>query len=496
MKKNNKKNQKKILLIIGLILLLVVGIKIIVELNLSLNIKRIIESYGSTYYKTKRAGELGYKKDIYLLISMEPIEENGQLNQNYYEKLITSTASKFKGSSYRLLDEKNSLVIRVKYDDEIKYTINNEENYFKKIKQQKVIQNSIDESKYEIDTSVKAELLNNLINTQWNRKNSINKNDTIESSFDNYDYYFDEGYKIRTINSKVYNLVFTKQYRGEIVDGITTNMENSQIMDKLGSPIYMNNSYELIGYITKDFYIFFYDGEISVYEKDVYDEEENKKFAKILTNFSDNGDYKTFINELTDLYNDYSKYENENNQINITYPNRGFKISIGNHNQIQIYSNYKGFIKNDISIDQIKNNRETANGIVLKLDTNLIFEEEMYRVMEDKNKRNPQFDMRPEEINTLYLLGKNYTIIYKDGKYKIYSKNKENFDSEINVDSPTSIYEYNDNAFVYGVRNSGIYYYDAITKEKKKIATSSGECKIEKVEGKTIYYDGNTIDME
>ena len=34
------------------------------------------------------------------------------------------------------------------------------------------------------------------------------------------DVYFDEGYEIKTLQGKVYNIVFTKNYDGTVIDGL------------------------------------------------------------------------------------------------------------------------------------------------------------------------------------------------------------------------------------------------------------------------------------
>ena len=499
MRKNKEKFKIGIKILILIIFMITILLIILKKRNMSSNIKDIIEGYGSTFYSIQSSEEKDYKKDINVLFNVDPIEENGVTNQYYYERIIAEISSKMNKKNYRIVDEDRNMIIRVKYNENgsVKYSINNEYNYFDYLNQQYTIQNAINEDEFEIDLTINSSLLNSLIENNWKRKKSISQSDTIESRCDEYDYYFDEGYKIRTINSQVYNIIYTKQYKGNVVNDITTQMDNFDIMEKLGSPLYMNNSYELIGYKTKDFYIFFYDGEISIYKNEVFNEEENKKFAELFTNYLNTSDYEAFINDLKELYPDYSEYKNDDKEIKITYPNKGFIITVGNqHNYMEVYSNYRGLLNNEVTIDNLKNDGKTINGIKMYADKNLIFQEEIYRTMQDSNRRNLQFDIRPEELNTLYVIGKKFTIIKENNIYKVYSKDKENIDSEFQIDENIYIYEYNDNTFIYGIKNKGIYYYNAETGNNGTIILDEeGECKIKKIEEQNIYYDEKIVPL-
>lgn len=501
-----KSNKKKIILITIFIMIVIAVLATVISIvankkakvgyDKNSSIQEILEYYGCKFYKVKNSKESNFKKDIYMSFAIDPIDANGVSKQQEYEKIISAVAYKVTPENFILRDEKRNIEVRVKFDNEenVKYIINGELDYFN-IAKQKYTLNNI--KKVEVkEFNVKSKELEKLINNNWSRKKS--NLGTIESTCNNYDYYFDEGYKIKTINTKVYNIIFTKKYKKEIIDGIYTSMNKEAIVSKLGEPTYKDEG-EFIGYKTNNYYIFFYKGEVSVYLPDQYEEESNKNFAELVSNYIEKNDYQTLIKKVTEIYPDYTEYIQQQNYVDIIYPQRGFEIKLGTQkNGIYIYENYKGLITKDITIEDIMQGKEIPNNIYINKDKNIIEKNERIRATEEIEKMIPTTSGLNNE-HELYSSSTKYSGVYDNVNKKIcfYSLDKEYYDSEItNVENMTQIYNLSDYEFVYGVKNDGIYYYNVINKNKQKIVSSSTNCEIEKVENNIIYYDTTKIEIK
>ncbi len=500
--KKKKKLIISILIIIILLILLGNLFSYLINKNKSYNsiddfnsVKELVEYYGCKYKSTKKSKEEGYVKDIYLSFMDDPIDKEGNTNDLLYKNVIELVSAKII-DNYRIIDEDRNLIVRVKVRENktISFTINNVKNYFENLRSLYTLENVKRENISNINITSRE--LQNIINNNWIRRN-VNLGEKT-SSCENYDLYWNNGYKIRTINNKIYNIVFIKNYQGEVLQGITTGMNNETIRNILGTPTYEDYSeLEVIGYKLENIYAFFADGEISIYRTDEYNEEENKKFASLITKLFKDKNYNSFLSELTELYPDYSTYTQENDYINIKYPLRGFEISLGNNikNGITIYNNFKGNITEDISIDDVKNNMQLPANTYLNLTRNLVFDDELDRANEDLFIRESYDSDTLEKGN--FAQSDEYTVYFNDlyNVYTFYSTNKNNQDFELRVQNATGIYKLTNNIFVYGVANDGIYLIDAYSKKTNKLINSNEANVIDRVENNIIYYDDKMVQV-
>lgn len=167
-----------------------------------------------------------------------------------------------------------------------------------------------------------------------------------------------------TLIQTVRNIIFTKKYNEEeIVKGVTTQTSLREIKE-----LYPNNNFgsidqNYLGYITNDFYYFFYDDEISVYGLTY---KEDKKFEELLTRYLEDRDLDKFINTIqTSLrYYDYLEYNPEIKKAHVVFSHRGYEIDIQQNNPkgIILYNNYyltdttKDYIKRGlISLNEDEN---------------------------------------------------------------------------------------------------------------------------------------------
>ena len=379
--------RKNIIIISIIILIFIVGIAIFIKIkkqgSAKNTLKQIAEFYGCEFVKETNTTERGYSKKIYWNYDVPPIDtEDGTQYKEYYESVLKAVSAQIK-ENFILIDNKHSIEIRVKYNPEnnkIVYLINNDKNFFKNEENKKISEINQEKEKT-TSIEIKAKELQYTIKNEWSRKKSENTYGNKIKSESNYDVY-SNGIKVKTINSKIYNLIFMKEYKGNIFENITTGMDNASIISILGEPTYENTEADLlIGYKTEKFYVFFSNGQISIYPIESFDENKNKQFAEIISEYINNTSiYKETLQKITQLYPDYSEYIQNDDSIELKYPLKGFEIKMGNNEEsgIYIYSNYNGLISLDTKKEDLQ--LKTLNNVYL-VNNNFIFDEELTRIV-------------------------------------------------------------------------------------------------------------------
>ena len=379
--------RKNIIIISIIILIFIVGIAIFIKIkkqgSAKNTLKQIAEFYGCEFVKETNTTERGYSKKIYWNYDVPPIDtEDGTQYKEYYESVLKAVSAQIK-ENFILIDNKHSIEIRVKYNPEnnkIVYLINNDKNFFKNEENKKISEINQEKEKT-TSIEIKAKELQYTIENEWSRKKSENTYGNKIKSESNYDVY-SNGIKVKTINSKIYNLIFVKEYKGNVFENITAGMSNETIRSILGEPTYENTEADLlIGYKTEKFYVFFSNGQISIYPVESFDENKNKQFAEIISEYINNTSiYKETLQKVTQLYPDYSEYIQNDDSIELKYPLKGFEIKMGNNEEsgIYIYSNYNGLISLDTKKEDLQ--LKTLNNVYL-VNSNFIFDEELTRIV-------------------------------------------------------------------------------------------------------------------
>lgn len=492
--------KKRIIIIVAIILVLAIIIvaRIVINANkpkTSLDdfssVREIVEYDGHEYISMENSTEDGYEKNIYINFSRPSINDDGTTNQNLYEIVISHIAGMLTGQNFRLIDTDKNIVVKIQFNDNDEvslYTINDDAKYWEHIKSNYQIDNYTNETLTSM--TITSQVLANIINNNW-IYNNVNLG-TRESTVDNYEIYFDEGYKVRKLGSEIYNIVFMQNYNGQILSEITSTTSVENVENMLGKPTYEDDNNGIIGYKCEYFYIFFTGDEISIYQPDKYDEEDSQKFGELVTELNQTGDMNTFLNRLTDLYPNYATYYtyNNNSYVNIAYPLQGFEVKMGasSNNGITIYNNFQGYITDSITIDDIKQNKQMPANVYTRLDTNLVFEVEKARLIQDNLYRNP--------YDGAYLIQTDdYTIRNQNNTYIFYSRDKTKVDSTLTINNFTNMVSYNQTTFVYGVTNDGIYVYNAESMTSSKIAEGQGNFNIDRIENNTIYYDNTSVNL-
>ena len=493
MKKNYLKNKKKILIISVIVILILILIIAAWIANLEKanknvtnqteyeSIEQILNKYGCKYVKETKSKDSNYSKDIYVEFKYNTFENNNS-NKRFYENII-STIALFLNDSYRLIDDQKELLVEVQKQinstGAIYYTymINGDKNYFSNKESSISLENYKEDNLTKI--VVNSNIINSLISNKW--KSNINFG-TKESNFDKYEIYFDEGIEVRKISEKIFNIVFTKNHTEEIVSGIKVGTSFDEIIRKLGQPTFGNKDGNLIGYRNEEIYVFFSEGEISIYR---YEKVKTEKFEELLGKYLEKQiELKEFMNELTYLWPDYSLYAYDSNYINIRYPLQGLEILMTSDDSkgIQIYGNYSNVFGME---KYIKDNKITG-----KTEENLVYIDETGRI--DTKAQLLYICEMASGMNTIQNISELYGYYNENNRINFVSKDGTRPNISIG-DTMNSGFWYTDTKFIYSVKNEGIFLYDLETNEKVILEQGNEEYTFENYENNILTYDEGKI---
>lgn len=387
------KKEKRILLIILIIFVMLIAFGIIRkniikkqedtrELNSIEDLKTpkdVVRYVGGEYITEKESADSNFTLDIYVKFNVD-LYTGDTSNESYYKSMTRTMAYVLNFNNFRIVDEEKKILVAVVCDKDnstIKRTyINGYEDYFAR-QNSEIEYNKMENTKI-TDFSIQSPELIELINQKWN-KSSVNQNGSYENY--KYDIFENEGIAIRSVYKKVFNVVFRYNYTGNIVNNINVEMTENldSIINILGEPTFDNREISnLIGYKGKDIYVFFGIGEISVYRV------ENTGSDILLSNlkeFNETKNLKKFISTITSTWQDYDKYDYNENYIDLVYALKGikFQFNVTASNGVIIYNNYIGDIK------ELKEYKDTT-GIkeLYFVNADSVFQEELRRINDVK----------------------------------------------------------------------------------------------------------------
>lgn len=445
-----------------------------------------------TLKKQEQSKHENIKFDIYMELPVN-LQENGTSNKGFYEKLIQYCAYVLNYKNFAIIDEKNDVNILVYCNEETSqvasYYINGIQNYFDYVENKNNINNF--ETTESIKVDVTSEELKNIINNNWKTDNLVFG--TIETTYKNYDIYFDEGIQIRKVNGKVFNIVFTNNYKNNVIDTINTKSSNEEIEEILGKPQFKTG--KLVGYKCENMYVFFFNNQISIYRTDKYNTE---KIAEIIQKYISGEDMKTFIDSIKNEWKDYDEYEYTTEHVILKYTLKGMCIKYDSTTKkgVTFYNNYTGLAYGNTTFEEFINNEaELPNNIYIE-NKNLVFQEEINRInrLDDTTTNNNY--KTSATLNT----SKEFKIYAKKTKgsntYKISfisignkypsTELKEKINNGIWLD------DYN---FIYSEEKRGIYMYNAKDRTYKTLLTGNEKYNIKKIEDNTLYYDETFVTL-
>lgn len=501
----NKKQKRTILLTIIAILLLILIFLIIsiiiinksniinkdVDISIGYkSIREIVEANGCKYKKDSFLEnreypvevELGFKYDLYT---------NEESNEVFFMKIIDEIVKFVRFINVRMIDQEKDITIEIvcKNGKIDRIIINGIDDYFI------YMDSKISISKYaEIKTvslEPTADILRTLNLNLWNSNIDCGTRDSI---FQNYFLFFDEGVKYRKIGSTIYNFIFTENYVGDVVNNVSVGESINSVKTKLGEPSFEDKELGIIGYKGNEFYAFFTGKEISIYRRTSYDYSDFWNLVDDFVKENSTMSFKEFMNELTYIWSDYSEYKYDSDYMFISYPNKGIdvKLNYDNESGIVIYNNISE------SLSKVQRYMENTE-FLSKLQIDNVFEAEKRRVaiinsLNDKCgsfiqslKKESDIELACGESNLFQ-----FYIDLDDNNIAIttffISKNGENVDRELN--EPINSYVWiNDNFFVYGIYNKGLYCYNVLDGSKQTLLEGKENFLIKSFENNVIYYD-------
>lgn len=500
MKIKDKKKFKRAVIATIVILLIFILVILIIKSNKKYDdigdfkdVKEVLEYLGCDYIRTGSTKDENYDKNVFVKFNRD-LYENEESNERFFNNLVEMVTVVNKYKSIMLTDEEREIVIKILCDESNNqletYYINDIENYFDKQDSINSMNNILDEKITNL--TVNSDILQKSIKAKW-ITNDIDFGSK-DSEFDGYEIYADEGIKIKKVSNKVFNIVFEKDYESDVVNNIKVGTDIEEVKNQLGDPTYKSETEDIIGYKNEDFYIFFTENQISVYRNDT---SYNENFYKLVERFADEEiEFQEFINELTTLWTEYDEYSNTEQYYKLTYSLKGVSVEVTTENKdgIHIYSNYTGLQKGEdwqkfIETDRVK----------LHADENLVYETEFKRVNGEKSLSYvcqdymSKMEQGKPKSNLFY-----YNVVRDDEdkitKVMFLSVDGTNLNSELN-ESINSYIWYNDTIFLYGKPQDGIYAYDAVNRQSRKILSGTDNFEIKGIEENRLMYDDKSVKL-
>lgn len=454
-------------------------------------VKDVIEYYKSTYISEETSKEKGFRIDINLKLAKLPYDEDDVSNEEYYNNLINDIAKVISYKNFKMIDKENDITIKVtcKNRNVASIVINDREDYFIYMDSQ-ISMKSYSEIKA-IDFEVTSEILQRVIDSGWENSNYFGERNSI---YNDYYIYVNQGIKVRTIQNKIYNIVFDKNYSGNIINNLFPGIGFDEVKGELGKPSFENE--EVIGYKGKNIYVFFSNGEISVYR---VSNEETDDFFDLADKFIKNDiDLLEFMNELTYMWPDYSKYEYKSDTVYLSYPLKGIEIKINydDTDGILVYNNIRS------SLSKVGRYLENTN-FVARLQADCVFEAEFKRVKEI----NQEFENAKQYLENMDEQTKEK--IGESINYSCYPELDENgsiycmkFISQLNSypnrEINDNIDDYlwiSNNHFIYSKKGKGIYSYNLEDGRVTRLVEGRKDYELKKYENGILYYDNNELEI-
>lgn len=458
--------------------------------------KEVLEYYENEYLSEKTLKDDKYSLVIYTKFKYD-LYEKEESNEEFFYKIIDLIADVLNYQNFKIIDDSKQITIKVTCENKEVTTIdiNGDTNYFETMNSKLAIQKYNNETN--IDLNIQSTILNELIEKDWVVKNiNFGQKDSV---YEKYDIYFDEGMEVRIISGKVYNIIFTNNYTENVINDIKVSDSEEKIKSILGTPKFESIGAGVFGYKDDNIYVFFYQGEISIYR--VEKEYDTLQFISLIKEYNNSNDIKALGNDLTYLWTDYDEYNYDADYVELIYSLKGVKMqfNIENPNGFILYNNYVGYVSEDKKIDEIQDVSETLKRIYIK-DSDLVFEAECKRCMTEYFKYSHEGELSEEQIemfNRPFEMKSEENIDGTYSKIKFISTKKEYADSQLDENLTINSYIWKDDFnFIYSIKNKGIYLYNCENRKETTIITGNDDFKINSIENNKLKYDEKEIEIK
>lgn len=298
---------------------------------------------------------------IYVNFNFQLYNEDGSSNETKINNLLNELTNYFM-ATYYIIDEKNNINITVFYNanGDNKTVINNKSDFYE------VTDGKTYYDTNNVDIVPEKNIYVSDSTLQYITANSLRYTDLVKTlgeptETDENGYLIFENGEIKVSKyegtNMVRNMIYSGKYLTSFVSKIKENYSLETVIEAYGQPTFGSLNEEYVGYRTPEYYLFFYDNEISVYG---YGYTSNIEFEKILQQYSIDRNLENLSFNIRALWRGYYKHEidPENGRLYLSYPSRGLEIDIENNNSkgIKFYSNY--YFSDDL-LNKIKNGTYT-----------------------------------------------------------------------------------------------------------------------------------------
>lgn len=301
-------------------------------------IEDIIRKYDSEYISSDF-------ENVYVVLSKDLFSENGNSNERFINSLVSDLIVFFKPNNFYIIDEEKDIEIFVEYNpetEEYEIIINDVEEFYSKVDGEAYIAVDTSEITKGNNFAVNNYILDTLeINNFYfsSIKDIVGEGKDLENGYTSY---LDGSVKIRTVaTGGVKNIIFTDDYEENLTYRLNTSMSLKEVLETEPKHDFGSVEKGYLGYRQLQFYLFFYDDEVSVY---TYSYQENKVFESLLKDYLETKNLKNFVNMLSKKWMayDYLEYDEETDTAHILYSTRGVDINIINNDStgITFYNNY------------------------------------------------------------------------------------------------------------------------------------------------------------
>lgn len=302
------------------------------------SVEEIFEENNIEYLSTKdNIIRITFPKDLY--------DEDGKSNEKFFNDLVNEIGEFYENKSFTLLDITKNIKIHAKYnssDEKYELIINDLQDYFEKVDGESYTE--VDKVRLKKSSNIFSD--NSILFKLAAKKSYFSSIESLveedEELENGYISYNDGQIKIRkSLVDTVRHIIFTSKYEGKITSEIDMSTPLKDILKRYPENSFGSIDEGYLGYITNDYYYFFYKDEISIYS---YTYEENKQFEKLLKNYLESKDLDKFISGINANYRvyDYLEYNPEIQKAYVVFANRGIEIDIEENNPkgITLYTNY------------------------------------------------------------------------------------------------------------------------------------------------------------
>ncbi len=298
----------------------------------------VIDKYEAKYIKKD-------ENTLYVRLPKDLYNEDGSSNEKFIKDFVKDLEPFYDEKNFEIIDENKGIVIKARYDEEhdiYDIIINDTEDFYQKTDGEIYV--AVDNSQIVKGSnfSVTDYVLNKLeVHDGYfsHIEGELGEGEELENGYVSYQ---NGNVKVRTVKTgSARNIVYSKDYETQYTRNIDNTMTLKEILEVEPNPDFGSLKEGYLGYRQLNFYLFFYEDEVSVYS---YSYRKNDKFEWMLEEYLKDRDLDKFVSRIKEKWKVYDKieYDPETKNLYMLISTRGVEIDIKENNPkgIKLFSNY------------------------------------------------------------------------------------------------------------------------------------------------------------